>query len=163
METHGTARRAPRCYLEGPMRITLMALILAVGLVALGVGLLRTSAQSTPVPATVEIDAFDIFFKPNLGTVPADKPVQLVVTNHGAIGHNFSITDHRNAGLTNLNVSFDIAPGETGTATINAPAGVCYFYCYVPGHEQAGMFGYLTVEKGASIMTSEATVTPRAG
>jgi uncharacterized cupredoxin-like copper-binding protein len=140
-----------------------MAVILALALVALGVGLHRTSAQSTPVPATVEIDAFDIFFKPNLGTVPADTPVQLVVTNHGAIGHNFSITDHRNAGLTNLNVSFDIAPGETGTATINAPAGVYYFYCDEPGHEQAGMFGYLTVGKGAAITTSEATVTPRAG
>jgi uncharacterized cupredoxin-like copper-binding protein len=163
MNTYGVTRRFSDSYLESPMRITLMAAILALGLLALGVGLHRTSAQTPPATATVEIDAFDIFFKPNLGTVPADTPVQLVVTNHGAIGHNFSITDHRNAGLANLNVSFDIAPGETGTATINAPAGVYYFYCNVPGHEQAGMFGYLTVEKDASVTTSEATVTPRAG
>ena len=163
MNTYGTARRAPRCSLDGPVRITLMAVILALGLVALGVGLHRTSAQTPPAAATVEIDEFDIFFKPNLGTIPADTPVQLMVTNHGAIGHNFSITDHRNAGLTNLNVSFDTDPGATGTATINAPAGVYYFYCDEPGHEQAGMFGYLTVEKGAAITTSEATVTPRAG
>jgi uncharacterized cupredoxin-like copper-binding protein len=86
-----------------------------------------------------------------------------MVTNHGTIGHNFSITDHGNAGLTNLNVSFDTDPGDTGTATITAPTGVYYFYCNEPGHEQAGMFGYLTVTKDASITTSEATVTPRAG
>jgi len=163
MNTYGATRRFRDYYLEGPLRITLMAAILALALLALGVGLHRTSAQTPPAAATVEIDEFDIFFKPNLGTIPADTPVQLMVTNHGTIGHNFSITDHRNAGLTNLNVSVDTDPGETGTATITAPAGVYYFYCDEPGHEQAGMFGYLTVGKGAAITTSEATVTPRAG
>ena len=128
-----------------------------------------TKAQSSTPPASaaammkVEIDAYDIYFQPNLATIPADTPVEIVVTNHGAVGHNFSITDHRNTGLKNLNVSFDIAPGETKSMTINAPAGEYYFFCDVPGHEQAGQFGYLTVTKGASITTAEATVTPRAG
>jgi len=163
MNTYCAPRRFHDHYLEGPMRITLMAAILALALLALGVGLHRTSAQTPPAAATVEIDELDIFFKPNLGTIPADTPVQLMVTNHGTIRHNFSIIDHGNAGLTNLNVSFDTDPGATGTATITAPAGVYYFYCNEPGHEQAGMFGYLTVENDASITTSEATVTPRAG
>ena len=130
---------------------------------------LATSAQSSTPPAggaakmQVEIDAFDIYFKPNMATIPANTPVEIVVTNNGAVGHNFSITDHRNTGLKNLNVSFDIAPGETKSMTVNAPAGVYYFFCDVPGHEQAGQFGYLTVTEGASISTAEATVTPRAG
>jgi uncharacterized cupredoxin-like copper-binding protein len=130
---------------------------------------LTTSAQSStpPVDGTatmqVEIGAYDIYFQPNLATIPADTPVEIVVTNHGVVGHNFSITDHRNTGLKNLDVSFAIAPGETKSMTINAPAGDYYFFCAVPGHEQAGQFGYLTVTKGASITTTEATVTPRAG
>ena len=48
-------------------------------------------------------------------------------------------------------------------ATINAPAGVYYFFCNEPGHEQAGMIGYLTVADNATITSSKATVTPRAG
>jgi uncharacterized cupredoxin-like copper-binding protein len=164
MKTCGTARRVHRCSLDGPVRITLMAALLALGLVALGVGLHRTSAQSTPVPATVQIEQNEpIFFNPNLVTIPADMPVQFTLTNHGTLRHNFSITDHGNPGLTNLNISFDTDPGKSGTATVNAPAGTYYFFCDQPGHEQAGMFGYLTVEKDGSITTSEATVTPRAG
>lgn len=128
-----------------------------------------TSAQSSTSPAgntakmQIEIGAFDIYFNPNTATIPADTPVEIVVTNNGAVGHNFSITDHRNTGLKNLNVSFDIAPGETKSMTISAPAGVYYFFCNVPGHEQAGQYGYLMVTEGASITTAEATVTPRAG
>jgi uncharacterized cupredoxin-like copper-binding protein len=163
MNSYGAARRVRRRSWEGAVLIPLLATILVLGLVALGVGLHQASAQTPLAAATVEIDEFDIFFKPNLGTIPADTPVQLMVTDHGAIRHNFSITDHKNPGLSNLNVSFDTDPGETGTATINAPAGVYYFYCDEPGHEQAGMFGYLTVETDAAITTSEATVTPRAG
>jgi uncharacterized cupredoxin-like copper-binding protein len=130
---------------------------------------LTTRAQSATPPSAdsstmkVEIGAYDIYFQPNLATIPAETPVEIVVTNHGVVGHNFSITDHRNSGLKNLNVSFDIAPGETKTMTINAPAGDYYFFCAVPGHEQAGQFGYLTVTRGAPITTAEATVTPRAG
>ena len=45
----------------------------------------------------------------------------------------------------------------------NAPAGDYYFFCNQPGHEQIGMRGYLNIEDGAAISTSEATVTPRAG
>jgi uncharacterized cupredoxin-like copper-binding protein len=141
-----------------------MATTLVLGLAALGAGLHQTDAQSAPVPATVEIEENEpIFYNPNLVTVPADMPVQFTVTNRGTIRHNFSITDHRNPGLTNLNISFDNDPGKSGSATVNAPAGTYYFFCDEPGHEQAGMFGYLTVEKDGSITTSEATVTPRAG
>jgi uncharacterized cupredoxin-like copper-binding protein len=148
-----------------------IAIVLAV-VIVLGVGSapLTTRAQPSTPPAAsasatmqVEIGAYDIYFQPNLATIPADTPVDIVVTNHGAVGHNFSMTDHRNTGLKNLDVSFAIAPGETKSMTINAPEGDYYFFCAVPGHEQAGQFGYLTVTKGASITTTEATVTPRAG
>ncbi len=165
-----------------PMRVTLVAVVMAMALPILGAGAVLVSAQSTPAAATanacppatptsgtptpelcVEIGEYDIFFKPNLVTIPADTPVRIVLTNHGAALHNFSITDHKNPDLKNLNISIDTDPGKTSETTINAPEGTYYFFCDQPGHEQAGMFGYLEVKKDAKITTSEATVTPRAG
>ena len=163
-------------------RVLLAAVVMALALPVLGSGAMLASAQSgtatatadecppaTPTPGTptpkvcVEIGEYDIYFNPNLVTIPADTPVRVVVVNHGATAHNFSITDHKNPGLKNLNISVDTDPGKSSENTINAPEGTYYFFCNVPGHEQAGMFGYLTVKKDAKITTAEATVTPRAG
>jgi uncharacterized cupredoxin-like copper-binding protein len=164
------------------VRVMIVAVAMALALPVLGIGAVLASAQSgtatatadacppaTPTSGTptsnlcIEIGEYDISFKPNLGTIPADTPVRIVLVNHGATTHNFSITDHKNAGLKNLNISVDTEPGKTSQTTINAPEGTYYFFCDQPGHEQAGMFGYLTVKKDAKITTSEATVTPRAG
>ena len=162
------------------MRFMLVAMMMALALPVLGIGAMRASAQNATATATacppatptsgtptpnlcVEIGEYDIFFKPNLATIPADTPVRVVLVNHGAALHNFSITDHKNSDLENLNISVDTEPGKTSETTINAPEGTYYFYCDQPGHEQAGMFGYLEVKKDAAISTSEATVTPRAG
>lgn len=128
-----------------------------------------TAATSPPgtaaagAGAAVTIDAEDIYYTPNLITLPADTPVTVTFTNKGEAVHNFSVTDHNNAGLENLNIEVTVNPGETTTFTINAPAGDYYFFCNQPGHEGAGMRGYLNVVDGAEISTSEATVTPRAG
>jgi uncharacterized cupredoxin-like copper-binding protein len=164
------------------MRLILAAILMVLALPMLGIGLMRASAQDntatataeacphvtptsgTPTPTQcVEIGEYDIYYKPNLATIPADTPVRVVLVNHGVTLHNFSITDHKNSGLTNLNISIDTEPGKTSETTINAPEGTYYFYCDQPGHEQAGMFGYLEVKKDAEVSTSEATVTPRAG
>jgi uncharacterized cupredoxin-like copper-binding protein len=154
------------------------AAALSAGLVALGVGALFASAQTvtptsgggcpgTPTSgssaACVAIGEFDIYFNPNLATVPSDTDVKAVLKNSGATLHNFSVTDHGNPGIKNLNIDVDINPGETKDTTINAPEGVYYFFCNQPGHEAAGMRGYLTVKKDGTITTSQATVTPRAG
>jgi len=129
------------------------------------------AAQATPAapPAgasggnAVEIDANDIFFTPNVVTIPADTPITFTIKNNGAAMHNFSVTDHKNPNVQNLNISVDVNPGESKTVTVNAPAGTYYFYCDVPGHEQAGMFGYIQVQPGATVSTAVQTVTPPAG
>ena len=90
-----------------------------------------------------------------------DKAVEVDLKNSGEIDHNFSVTDHGNEGLQNLNIDVTIKPGESGSTTINAPEGVYYFFCNQPGHEAAGMRGYITVKSDASITTAAATVTPR--
>jgi uncharacterized cupredoxin-like copper-binding protein len=119
-----------------------------------------TSGASTPC---VEIGEFDIFFNPNLATIPSDTAVTVELKNSGVTAHDFSVTDHGNPGLKNLNINVPINPGETKETTINAPEGVYYFFCNVPGHEAAGMRGYITVKKDGTITASEGTVTPRAG
>ncbi len=122
-----------------------------------------TEATTAAGEAAVTIDAEDIYFRPNVITLPADTPVTVTFTNQGQIVHNFSVTDHNNPGLENLNIVVTLNPGETRTFTINAPAGDYYFFCDQPGHEAAGMRGYLQIADGAEISTAEATVTPRAG
>lgn len=164
MKIHASRQNARLIPAKQPLRITAIAAMLSAAIMSLGLGLHQSRAQDAAQPSgTVKVAEEDIFFNPNVATIPANTPVQFAITNSGAIRHNFSVTDHGNPGLTNLNISFDTDPGQNGTATINAPAGVYYFYCNEPGHEQAGMFGYITVADNASISSSEATVTPRAG
>ena len=125
----------------------------------------------------------DIHYEPNLVTIPANQPVTIVLVNTGEADHSFLITDHKNPGFENLDfkadvhrgdhhdeedddhvgITIDLDPGETASVTVNAPAGNYYFNCDEPGHEAAGMFGYLQVKDGAQISTETATVTPRAG
>jgi uncharacterized cupredoxin-like copper-binding protein len=113
--------------------------------------------NATPVAERcVTIGMYDIYFQPKQVTIPANTPVTIVLANKGAAPHNFSITDHENRGVPNLNVSVDVQPGEVKEVTIQAPPGTYYFFCNVPGHEQAGMTGHLEVKVGAAIATGTA-------
>jgi len=150
-----------------------VAVAVVAALAVVGTGTFVVGAQnSTPSPTAsacastsdcVELGEFDIFYKPNVLTIPADKDVKVEIVNHGVTLHNFSVTDHKNSGLKNLNIVVNTDPGKTSETTINAPAGDYYFFCDQPGHEAAGMFGYIHVAADATPSTSEATVTPRAG
>jgi nitrite reductase (NO-forming) len=94
----------------------------------------------------VTIEAYDIYFEPKEVTIPADTDVTIDLPNHGVTTHNFSITDHKNENLPFEPIDIDLAPGETAQVKINAPAGAYYFFCNIPGHEAAGMWGTLTVK-----------------
>lgn len=94
------------------------------------------SAAATAASATIE--SYDIYFEPKELTIPAGADVTVTLPNDGMTLHNFSIDA--------LDINVDIAPGETKTVTINAPAGSYEYYCNVPGHKPAGMVGTLTVQ-----------------
>jgi uncharacterized cupredoxin-like copper-binding protein/mono/diheme cytochrome c family protein len=109
-------------------------------------------AQPTPAPAGTTpgagedagdvatsdqftVESHDIFFQPTEIDVPSDTEVTILLPNLGAAPHNFSIDA--------LDISVDIAPGETKDVTLTAPEGTYEYYCNIPGHKEAGMVGTL--------------------
>jgi uncharacterized cupredoxin-like copper-binding protein len=91
------------------------------------------------VATSPTIAMIDINFDPKEVTIPANTDVTINLVNKGAAVHNFNIDQ--------LNVhSGDIQPGQTGTVTVNAPAGDYQYYCAIPGHKEAGMVGTLHVQ-----------------
>ena len=88
------------------------------------------------------VESHDIFFAPTEIEIPSDTEVTILLPNLGAAPHNFSIDA--------LDISVDIAPGETKEVTITAPEGEYEYYCNVPGHKEAGMVGTLISRPMAS-------------
>jgi plastocyanin/sugar lactone lactonase YvrE len=94
--------------------------------------------ESGPGEQTIHVEAGELYFKPKDITIPANVPITFAVENVGKIQHNFSIDA--------LRVSIYMKPGETSTVTVTAPKGTYEFYCDLPGHKEAGMWGTLTVQ-----------------
>lgn len=87
----------------------------------------------------VLVEMVDIAFVQTELTIPADTDVTFSFVNNGAAVHNFKIDDPEV-------FSGDLSSGQTAEVTVNLPAGTYKYYCTIPGHEQAGMVGELTVE-----------------
>jgi plastocyanin len=68
-------------------------------------------------------------------------PVTIVMTNTSAVPHNVSI---KGAGVDQHGNT--VENGGKSTVTAGLKPGAYEFYCSVPGHEQAGMKGTLTVK-----------------
>ncbi|MDQ3542168.1 MAG: PQQ-dependent sugar dehydrogenase [Chloroflexota bacterium] len=107
------------------------------GTPAADAGAPAAAASGAPAEA-VTINAVDIAWDPNQMTIPANTDVTISIPNLGASLHTFVIPE--------LGIDVEMASGQTGTVSINAPAGSYAFICDVPGHEAAGMVGTLTVE-----------------
>ena len=107
-------------------------------------------------------EAHDIYWGANLITIPADTDVKIEIRNEGAAVHTFVINDHNNKDVKNLEINESLDPGATTEVTINAPAGTYYFWCDIPGHEQAGMWGILNVEDNGKI-SAQSVDDPKAG
>jgi glucose/arabinose dehydrogenase/plastocyanin len=99
-----------------------------------------TPAASTGGGAAQEttVELVDIAFVPDELTIPANTDVTVSLPNTGAALHTFTIEE--------LGIDVEVVPGDTGSATINAPAGTYDYICTVPGHKEAGMVGTLTVQ-----------------
>jgi plastocyanin len=105
----------------------------------------RRSPTSVP-PQDVSVTIPGFSFNLSRGAVDAGRQVRFNVTNNHGIFHTFTIVpsaSDRSQTLVNLQLN----PGDaaTGTRTFPKGTGSVYYYCTVPGHEDAGMKGTLNV------------------
>lgn len=114
-----------------------------------------TTAPATSAPATTAAPAaaatkIAVAADPNgalafTTTTLSAKPgaVDITLTNDSSVPHNIAVEGNG----VNEGPSDTIDGGKTATLDISdLPAGTYTYYCAVPGHEQAGMKGTLTVK-----------------
>ena len=99
---------------------------------------LVVTAASAAQTTHVSVSAFEMGFKLSKTTVPHGTVV-FEVRNDGKLPHDFSFGSR--GGGTPL-----LEPGESATLTVKFEKPGKYTYiCTVPGHQEAGMIGVLTV------------------
>lgn len=100
-----------------------------------------TSASGT----TLKLSADKAALKFNVTKLTAAKPgkVTLVMSNPSFLQHNVAL---KGGGLKKPVLGKVVGKGKTSTITVTLKKGSYTFYCSVPGHEQAGMKGTLTVK-----------------
>lgn len=101
--------------------------------------------QQGQAQSAVTVEMVDVDFNPNEFAIPADTDVTVTLPNNGAAVHNFNIDGKNNPSDPGIH-SGDVPPGNETTVTVNLPPGDWYYYCSIPGHEAAGMFGTVHVE-----------------
>jgi nitrite reductase (NO-forming) len=85
---------------------------------------------------TIEIDAFDLGFEPAALTVDAAGTYEVTFTNSGAILHDLAFAD---------GTKLEADGGGSATGTVTVPESGLPFICSIPGHEDAGMTGAISV------------------
>ena len=105
-----------------------------------------TGTQGTAQAAaatSIEIEAFDMGFKPALVSVPAAGTYAVTFRNTGTIQHNLTFAD---------GTVLTADAGQSATAQVTIPAGGLPFVCTIPGHAAAGMTGQVSVAADGSAM-----------
>lgn len=96
----------------------------------------NTAASGT----TVNVVARDFEFILDANSAPAGQ-VTFVLTNQGAMPHDFAITINGEQHKTQM-----VQPGASGSVTVDLAPGSYEYICTVPGHDILGMKGTFTVE-----------------
>jgi nitrite reductase (NO-forming) len=99
-------------------------------------------ASSAPGAAvgSMTIEAFDLGFKPTSIEVEGAGTYTVEFRNTGSTLHDVTFVD---------GTKIQAAAGQTAIGQVTVPAGGLAFICSIPGHEQAGMSGAVTI-RGAS-------------
>jgi plastocyanin len=100
------------------------------------------TATPPPLPSRTNVDLTDIrewSVRPSYRALAAGR-IDFNVNNRGEDDHNLTVRDAaRDLG------KIDLAPGETGTLTVQLTAGSYTLYCSLPAHEAAGMSAVISV------------------
>ena len=143
------------------MRRIITVVVLGVVLAACG-----EPVGTADSPRRVEVDASDFAFGPDSIDITAGETVEFVITNSGAVAHEFEVTnqteidEHLEAGhdeghdeeMTDEEMAamddmaaleVEVEPGETEslTVTFDETDHMARFVCLIEGHYEAGMQG----------------------
>ena len=119
----------------------------AAGAMVLGAGAAGAAQAATHAAkasgTTLKLSAEPNALKFSVAKLTA-KPgkVTLVMSNPSSMQHDIAL---KGGGLKSPVVGKVVGKGKTSTITATLKKGTYEFYCSVPGHEQAGMRGTLTV------------------
>jgi uncharacterized cupredoxin-like copper-binding protein len=145
--------------------VSLLALVALVVAACGGAAATPSAAASAAPPAApsaaatrIEVSLQDTLrIEPATMTVPAGVPVTFVVTNAGAVQHEFVVGDEEvqaeheeemaGGHMEDEENAIDVPPGETKELTMTfAEAGETLAGCHVTGHYDAGMKAVITIE-----------------
>lgn len=126
-------------------------IVFVVMLLSILVAACQADGPSTQL--TIELNDFSI--TPNMLEVPAGSEIQVKVTNHGSMVHNFYIMKYSadvgemfdEEDIANAYWEVEVQPDDTLKSTLNTPdqPGIYQIVCGIPGHLQSGMVGTLEV------------------
>lgn len=101
----------------------------------------------------IAVEMIDIAYSETAITARAGEEITLEFDNTGALEHTFTIDDIEAEGIPeeyssdSWDIDVFLQAGQTATLTFTpSEAGEYEFYCTIPGHEEAGMVGTLTVQ-----------------
>jgi iron uptake system component EfeO len=121
-------------------RLTVLVLIpVALALGACG-GATGTPG-ATNADGSINVSAHEFRFDPSTLSASAGT-VQFRVTDAGSIEHEFEVITADGGVAGEIE---GLVPGVTRTLSVNLAPGSYRYACRLPGHEQAGMHGTLTV------------------
>ncbi|HWP62289.1 MAG TPA: multicopper oxidase domain-containing protein [Candidatus Binatia bacterium] len=99
------------------------------------------AAPGGAVLGRLEIESFDLGFRPATLTVAAPGRYEVVLKNTGTVVHNVAFAD---------GTKIEAQGGQTATGTVDVPADGITFICDIPGHAQAGMEGKIEVASSSA-------------
>jgi nitrite reductase (NO-forming) len=100
----------------------------------------EAAAEDAEVVGEIEFHAFDLRFEPASVTVDAPGRYRVSLVNEGAILHDITFED---------GTVLSAEAGQTVAGEVVVPAEGLGYICSIPGHEQAGMTGAISVAGGA--------------
>jgi uncharacterized cupredoxin-like copper-binding protein len=113
------------------------------------------TAAATGRPTTIEIHVHYSHYEPAAVSVPLGRPVTFILVNEDPIDHEWIVGDaalherHRTGTEPRhdsrpTEVTIDALTTRQTTITFERPGELRYI-CHLPGHEQYGMVGTLTI------------------
>jgi plastocyanin len=91
---------------------------------------------------SIDVSETDFKLNPSDPTVKAGQ-VSINATNDGQTTHNIEIEGN---GIEETELPNDLAPGDSGTLTVDLKPGTYEWYCPVANHRDLGMEGKITVQ-----------------